>query len=105
MRRRGSAEFVLGLGQGDQQAALAACGAREQKLQCERGLAGTWTALHEMQSTAGEPAPENVVQSVDAGRGAIAAIAGGLRGGYRSGLAGTPLFCHSDLPGAIVQTA
>ena len=90
VRRRSGAEFVFGLGQGDQQAALAACGARKQKLQCQRGLAGAWSALHEMQSTAGEPAPENVIQSFDAGRGAIGALAGR----HRPVWSGPLLFSH-----------
>jgi hypothetical protein len=76
VRRRGGAEFLFGLGQGDQQAALVARAASKQKLQCQRGLASAWSALDEMQSTTGQSAPENVVQPFDAGRGAIAAIAG-----------------------------
>jgi hypothetical protein len=72
MRGRGGAEILFGLRQGNQQAALVARDAGKQKRQCQRGLASAWSALHEMHSTAGKSAPENVIQPYDASQRTVA---------------------------------
>jgi hypothetical protein len=98
MRRTGGAEFLFGFRQGNQKPALVARAASEQKLQCQRGLASAWSALDKMQSTAGEPASENVIQSFSAGRGTIARSAGGSGGGRGPCPAWNALLSHSRLP-------
>ena len=100
MRRRGGADFVLGLGQVDQQAALVARAASEQKLQCQRGLAGAWSALDKMHGPRANPPPRTSSSSSMpvAARSALSP-AGIAR--FRLDRA---FFGDERLPGALVQT-
>ena len=67
MRGGHGPELLLGLGQRDIQHGFATAGAGQQKLQRQRGLAGTGHAFYQKQPAPGEAACQDVVQPFDAG--------------------------------------
>ncbi len=68
MREGGGAQFVLGLGEGDVEAAFAIRRAGAQEIERERGLAGAGLALQQVDMAMHEPAAEDIVQARNAGR-------------------------------------
>ena len=64
-------EFLLGLGQGDVEAAFTCPEAFEKVLESERRLACTGVAIEQVQATANEAASQHIVQTLDPQRRAL----------------------------------
>jgi hypothetical protein len=79
------AELLRGLGERDVEAALASPRALDQEAQRERRLAGSGRSLEQVDAVARQAAAEDLVEPLDAGRGARRGRVGtGLLGAGRA---------------------
>ncbi|MCY1453812.1 hypothetical protein D9M71_708280 [compost metagenome] len=65
MGARTLTQFAFGFGQGDVQRALTGLGTGQQKVQGDRGFAGTGFTLKQKHMAAGQAAIEDVIKTID----------------------------------------